>query len=142
MSFIVELEVEDLTEAQGRAIEAACAEPGAWPLRYAPSRRRRLALFGPRQTAPGLWVPNEQDLLADEADTDMPSWAMEPAARRRFAETIEVLGRELPQGFSLRATWVGSEVRHVLKLAAGELAELARASQLNEFTRYLVPGRR
>ncbi len=142
MSFIIELGVEGLSEAQGRAIEAACAEPGAWPLRYAPLRRRRLALFGPRQTVPGLWVPDEQDLLADDADTDMPSWAMEPAARRRFAETIEVLGQELPQGFSLRATWVGSEVRHERQLSAEELAALARASQLNEFTRYLVPGRR
>jgi hypothetical protein len=51
-----------------------------------------------------------------------------------------VLGELLPQGFGLRATWAGSKVRQERVLSTNELADLALASQLDEFTRYQVPA--
>jgi hypothetical protein len=84
---------------------------------------------------------DDRHLLSDEAEWDAPAWAMEPDLLPALAEAIRVLGDELPQGFSLRATWAGSEVRHDCVLTAQELAELVLASSLNEFTRYRVPPR-
>jgi hypothetical protein len=50
-----------------------------------------------------------------------------------------VLADQLSQGFALRATWTGSEVRHEREVTVNELADLALTSQLNEFTRYRLP---
>ncbi len=66
---------------------------------------------------------------------------VEPALLPQFAATMRILGECLPQGFTLRATWVGSGVREECEIGAGELANLALASGLNEFTRYRVPAR-
>jgi hypothetical protein len=109
VSFLLELEVGRLTEEQGRAVEAKCRERGAWPVRFAPRRRRRFALFGPREAAPALRMPEnvgDRHLLSDAAEWDAPAWAMEPELLPPFAEAVRVLGEELPQGFALRATWV------------------------------------
>jgi hypothetical protein len=145
VSFLLELEVEGLTEEQGRAIEAKCRERGAWPVGFMPRRRRRFAVFNPRWVGPALSMPEQSDsglhLLSDAADWDAPAWAMEPELLAPLAEAMRVLGDELPQGFALRATWVGSEIREERVLSADELAALALASQLNEFTRYRVPAR-
>ncbi len=99
----------------------------------------------PRGAGPALRMPEnvaDVHLLSDEAEWDAPAWAMEPELLPPFAEAVRVLGEELPQGFALRATWVGSEVREKRVLGAHELAELVLASQLNKFTRYGVPARR
>lgn len=145
MSFLLELIVDELTEEQGRTVERVCQERDAWPVHYAPRRRRRWAIFGPREVGPALWMPEQLDkghhLLSDEAEWDAPAWAMEPELLPRFAEAIRILGEELPQGFTLRATWVGSEIREERELDADDLADLALASSLNEFTRYRVPPR-
>jgi hypothetical protein len=137
------LDVEGLTEEQGRAIEARCRERGAWPVRFRPPRRRRIALLGPREVGPTLSMPEQLDsgrhLLSDHATWDAPAWAMEPDLLPLLAEAVRVLGDELPQGFSLRATWVGSEARHEHVLTADNLVGLVLASRLNEFTSYRVP---
>jgi hypothetical protein len=90
-------------------------------------------------------MPEQSDsgrhLLSDHATWDAPAWAMEPDLLPPLAEAVRVLGEELPQGFSLRATWVGSEVRHEHVLTADQLASLVLASQLDEFTSYKVPPR-
>lgn len=138
MSFIIDIEVGDLTEEQARAVAMSCARRGAWPLQVALRPRWRRALRRRRMPAARLWVPREQDLLSDEATTGAPTWAMDPGARDRFADSIVVLGEEVPQGFSLRACWVGSPVHHEERLTAGQLAELTRSSGLNELTRYVV----
>jgi hypothetical protein len=121
VSFLLELEVEGLTDEQGRAVEAKCRERGAWPVRFALRRRRRFALFGPRAAGPGLRMPEnvgDRHLLSDAAEWDAP--AMEPELLPPFAEAVRVLGEELPQGFALRATWVGSKVREERVLGADE----------------------
>lgn len=88
-------------------------------------------------------MPEQSDdgrhLLSVHAEWDAPAWAMEPDLLPPLAQAVRVLGEELPQGFSLRATWVGSEMRHEQVLTAEELASLVLASQLNEFTSYRVP---
>jgi hypothetical protein len=144
VSFLLELEIHGLTDAQGRAVEGRCRAEKAWPVGFRPRHRRRLALFGPREVEPVLSLPDRLDddheLLSDEASWDAPAWAMVPELLPSFAAAIRILGQELPQGFVLRATWEGSEVRHEKVLDAEALADLALASQLNEFTRYRVPA--
>jgi hypothetical protein len=144
VSFVLELDVAGLTEEQARAVESECRERGALRVEAVPRRRRRFALFGPRVVGPGLAVPDRvdgRDLLGDDAERDAPAWAMTPELLAPFAEAVRVLGELLPQGFALRATWVGSEVREERVLGADELAQVVLASQLNEFTRYRVPAR-
>jgi hypothetical protein len=145
VSFVLELDVEGLTEDQGRMIEARCRERGAWPVRFSPLRRRRLALFGPREVGPTLSMPEQLDrerhLLSEHAEWDAPAWAMQPDLLPPLADAVRVLGEELPQGFTLRATWTGSEVRDEQVLTVEALASLVLAAQLNEFTSYRVPPR-
>jgi hypothetical protein len=66
---------------------------------------------------------------------------MEPDLLPPLAEAVRVLGEELPQGFSFRATWAGSEVRDEQVLTAEALAGLVLAAHLNEFFCYRVPTR-
>ncbi|HEX5979968.1 MAG TPA: hypothetical protein VFY52_02660 [Thermoleophilaceae bacterium] len=143
MSFVLELSVDGLTEEQGRAIAKACRDRGAWPIEFLPRRRRRLGVFRPKEGGPRLSMPDGLDgdrhLLTDDAEWDAIAWTMQPELLPALAEAIRVLAEKLPQGFALRATWVGSEVREVRVLSAGELIELVLASQLNEFTSYRVP---
>src|SRR6266545_468733 len=86
----------------------------------------------PRGAGPALRMPEnvaDVHLLSDEAEWDAPAWAMEPELLPPFAEAVRVLGEELPQGFALRATWVGSEVRE--KRVLGEhLGQLQVAALL------------
>jgi len=146
VSFLLHLEVTDLSPEQGRAVEASCRLRQAWPVRFVPGRPRRwwrkLALAGPGHVPPRLDMPAEQPglghLLSDDADWDAPSWAMRGDLLPALAESIRILGEHLPQGSTFQATWVGSEVRHVRVLTAAQLAEVVLASALNEFTRYVV----
>jgi hypothetical protein len=145
MSFALELAVEGLTDEQGRRVEEKARERATWPIHYAPRRRRRFAVFGPRAVGPALWMPEQradgQDLLGDEAMWDAPAWEMEWSVLPSFADAIRVLGEELPQGFTLWATWSGSWVEQEHVMSADELADLAAASLLHEFTPYRVPPR-
>jgi hypothetical protein len=145
VSFFLDLEVEGLTQEQAQAVEAACGERGAWPVARPPLHRRRFTFFGRGTGGPSLEMPADLDsdrqLLSDAAEWDAPAWAMEPSLLPMLAESVRILGERLPQGFALRATWVGSKVRQERVLSSDELAELILASQLNEFTRYRVPGR-
>jgi hypothetical protein len=134
VSFVFELNVDALTEAQGRAIEARTRD--AWPVAFKP--RHRVALFW--EWGPELWIRDGGDLLTDEAEPEAPYWDMNAAELPALAATLRVLGDELPQGFGFRATWTGSEVREERVLGADELAEIALASRLNEFTLYRVPA--
>jgi len=143
VSFTLELAVEGLTTEQGRAVEAECRRRSAWPVSLVVGRRR-FGLLRPCETGPSLVMPEQVDgrhLLSDDADWDAPAWRTDPELVAPLAEAIRVLGDELPQGFTLRATWVGSEARAEQVVTADELAELAERSQLNEFTRYRVPPR-
>ncbi len=144
MSFLFKLEVDGLTDDQGAAIERASTQRDTWPIRFAERRRRRFALFGPRIVGPSLWMPEEfesgQHVLTDATAWDEPTWDMDPELVPKLAEAIRLLGELVPQGFSFRATWVGSDVREERSLSADDLAETVLASQLNEFTRYRVPA--
>ena len=88
-------------------------------------------------------MPGEFDgdrhLVTDDAEWDAIAWTMDPELLPALAEAMRVLGEKLPQGFALRATWVGSEVREVRVVSADELIDLVLASRLNEFTSYRVP---
>lgn len=142
MSFLLELTVPDLTEQQGRRIRDRSIGEATWPIGFS-SRQRRFPWL--RARGPFLWLPEEhggQDLLGDDATWNAAWWAMNEQALPAFAAAIELLGQELDQGFSLRATWVGSEICSTRTLSVRELADLARASRLNEFTSYVVPDRR
>ena len=79
--------------------------------------------------------------VSDAAKWDAPAWAMTPELLPSLAEAVRVMGDPPPQGFTLRATWVGSEVREERAMSADELAEVILASQLNEFTQYRIPAR-
>jgi hypothetical protein len=140
-----ELTVNDLTDDQGLAVETRCHDRAGWPVTFVPRHRRRLALFGSREVGPMLLMSDRGSdgelLLSDDADWDAQAWAMEPALLPSVAETVRILGEELPQGFILRATWTGSPVREEIVLTAEELTQLVLASQLNEFTRYRVVSR-
>lgn len=141
MSFLLQVDVDGLSTQQGQAIETACRQRGAWPVRFKPPRRR-FTLLGPRNDQPELSLPdadNGRHLLSDHAEWDAPVWAMEPDLLPRLAATVHLLDEQLPQGFALRATWTGSVVRRERQVTATELAQLILASQLNEFTRYRVP---
>ncbi len=144
MGFYLKLDVDGLTEHQGRVIETRCAERGAWPVRLTPPRRRSFAVLGQRETPPTLSMPDAnggRDLLSDQAEVGAPAWRMDPDLLPRLADTIHILGEELAQGFALRATWAGSPVRYERLVTATDLALLALACQLNEFTVYRVPPR-
>ena len=132
MSFLFELDVEDLTMEQAERVATACHERGTWPVAYRRARGR-LTLRMPDSVGDG------RHILSDDATWDAPAWAMAPELLPLLAETMRVLADELPQGFAFRATWVGSEVRHEVEIDAQRLAELVLASELNEFTRYRVP---
>ena len=143
MSFLLELNATHLTDEQALAVEATCRERQAWPVEARPRRRRR-TLFGPRFEDPGLSLPDQIDgrhLLRDDAEWDAAAWAMDAQLLPALADAVRTLGELLPQGFTLRATWVGSEVREERVLSAEELADIVVASGLNEFTRYRVPRR-
>lgn len=146
VTFVLLVEVDGLTEAQGQAIEQECQARNTWPVHYRPpsritrwlqpSRGRRRSLHMPDRNADG------QELLDDNATWDAPAWSMTADVLRSLAEAMHVLGANLPQGFTFRATWSGpSEVRHEVVLTADELADLAGRSQLNEFTLYVVSPR-
>jgi hypothetical protein len=144
VSFLLELEVEQLTAVQAQAVEAKSRARSTWPIRAA-QQHRLLDRVRPGMGRPVLRMPdkddNGNDLLSHQAEWSAPAWAMEPKALPSFAEAIRILGEELSQGFALRATWVGSPVRNEQVLSAEDLARLALDSRLNEFTRYRVPPR-
>jgi hypothetical protein len=140
VSFVFELLVDDLTEEQGCAIETRTRS--AWPVEF--KRLRRFPWVGRRENE--LWIHESlrdgRDLLTDEAEPDAPAWDMHGAHLPAFADSLRILGEELPQGFAFRAMWTGSPVRDERTLTAAELAEVALASRLNEFTLYRVPATR
>ncbi len=89
-------------------------------------------------------MPEEVDhdhVLSDDADGDADAWLMRPHLLRPLAEALLVLGEDLPQGFTFRATWTGSPARTHTVLRADELAALVLASGLDEHTAYQVPAR-
>jgi hypothetical protein len=141
VSFQLQLDVGDLTRDQGMAIEEACQRPHAWPVAFtAGGVRRRLFRSGMAVPA-ALGIPEEVEgrhVLSDAAEWDAPAWDFEHDVRPRLARTLRILGEHLPQGFSLRATWIGDEVRDERTVTAEALAQLAADSELNEFTRYVV----
>lgn len=77
-------------------------------------------------------LTEEQGRVVERVCRERDAWPVHFAPRR---------GDSLPQGFTLRATWVGSEVREERDLDADELASIVLASGLNEFTLYRVPAR-
>jgi hypothetical protein len=141
VSFVLELDVSDLTPEQGRAIEEACQARQAWPLAFVAARSRK-RLLRSREASPAvLEIPEEVEgrhLLSDAAEWDAPAWDFERNVRPRLAETLRILGEHLSQGFVFRASWIDGEVRDERTLTAEALAQLAADAALNEFTRYVV----
>lgn len=78
--------------------------------------------------------------LFDEDAFAGPERTAWPAARAAgpFADSIDALGESLPQGFTLRAAWLGDPIDAELTLTAPELADLARTQGLTERTLYRV----
>jgi hypothetical protein len=133
MSFVLEIDVPNLTFAQADAVAKEVEVRRTWPISV---ERKGLIRKQPR-----LFAPSDVDgahLLADEAEWDEPAWKMNESLLPRLAETIRVLGEILPQGFTFRATWVSDPTRDEKVLLATELAELVLASELNEYTSYRV----
>jgi hypothetical protein len=140
VSFVTELVVDDLTEAQGRAVAERTRD--AWPVEF--RQPRRFPWVGRRGNE--LWLREDlrdgRKLLTDEAEPEAQAWDMDRAHLPALAASIRILGEELPQGFAFRATWTGSPIHHERTLTATELAAVALASHLNEFTVYRVPATR
>ena len=78
------------------------------------------------------------DILAEDADWGEEVYRLEPAGAERLARTIEVLGRELPPGWSVRGEWVGDPVDAERRVSAAELADRCRAIGLERGVRYVV----
>lgn len=139
--FMFDLELPSFTTEGAEAAAHEAADRNAWPLQLVPGRVEK-RWFGIEKAYPTVVeLPTESGgpALALEAERDADTLVMREDAAARIATTIEILGDHFPEGFTFRATYSGSPVRHDETLAATDLAALIRASGLNEFTRYTVP---
>jgi hypothetical protein len=82
--------------------------------------------------------PDVDRVIAEEADWSEPAFSLDPERGERLARTVEVLGAQLPAGWSLRAYWVGDPEEGEQPVTAAELADLTRASRLERGVRYRV----
>lgn len=139
--FMFDLELPSLTPERAEAAAQECADRNAWPLQFVPGRVEK-RWFGVEKAYPTVVeLPTESGgpALALEAERDAPALVMRDEAAARIATTVEIIGDHFPDGFTFRATYAGSPVRHDETLSADALAQLVRSSELNEFTRYTVP---
>ncbi len=139
--FMFDLELPSLTTQRAEAAAQDAADRNAWPLHLVPGRveKRWFGIEKAYPTVVELPIESGGPALAIEAERDADSLVMRAEASHRIAATIEILGHHFPEGFTFRATFAGSPVRHDETLAASDLADLVRTSRLNEFTRYTVP---
>jgi hypothetical protein len=84
-----------------------------------------------------LTIPEVQGLLADEADWNAVTWAMDPDGVERLARTLEWLYSELPEEFTFEAT--GGEEPIEKLVSRDELLRIVRAGRLGTRARYRVP---
>ncbi len=137
MSFVLELDVPDLTWTQAEQVAAACTGPQMLAVTTGPRRR----WF--RAQPPTLWISEEdaqgRHLLDDDADWDQPAWKINPDVIPLLARTVQALCHQFPQGFALRATWVGDPVRGQRDVSCEELLRIVHASAMNTHVRYRVP---
>ena len=139
--FMFDLELASLSEERAEAAAQECADRNAWPLQFVPGRVEK-RWFGVEKAYPTvIELPTESGgpVLALEAERDADALVMREEAAARIATTVEIISDHFPDGFTFRATYSGSPVRHDETLSAEDLADRIRASELNEFTRYPVP---
>jgi len=135
MSFVVRVEVVGLTWEQAEEPVEAGADPHGLVL----YRSRRPRFFG-RSDSPELFISDYHEgrqILSADADWDAPTWSMERDLLPRLATTLRCLCRQLPDGFTFIAGWIGDE-EHDRELNCDEVVDLAERSALNPKTRYLV----
>lgn len=142
--FMFDLEVENLTDARGRAVTADCAAGEAWPVAMVPGRVEK-RWFGIEKAYPTVLeiLPEDEvgSVLAASAERDAETVALRSDAPERLAHTLRIVDRHFPEGFGFIATYSGSPIQTERSLTIDDLAALVERSALNEFTRYRVPGR-
>jgi hypothetical protein len=87
----------------------------------------------------GAWrltIPEVHGILAEDADWNAVTWAMDPAGLERLAETLEWLYPHLPGGFSFEALWGEEPIEQVVTRA--ELLHVVRAGRIGTRMRYHV----
>jgi len=144
MPFMFDLELVDVDEAAGIAVEHAVADAGAWPVRFTPGREER-RWFGIRKAYPTVLEILTEDgtghVLVNPDHWDEDAWQFRPDAIPRLVGLIEILSRHAPAGFTFRATWAGSPIEQSIELPAAALMSLFADGLVNDHTRYRVlPG--
>lgn len=136
-----DVEVPGLTSARGEAAAEEVADRNAWPIAFIPGREEK-RIFGIRKAYPSvleLASDSGGSPLAPNVQRDAKHIAMYASAADRIATTVRVISDHFPEGFTFRATWAGSPVRHDETLSIDDLVQIIQNSALNEFTRYTVP---
>lgn len=78
------------------------------------------------------------DLLAEDADWDAETWAMEPDGLEALARTLEWLCERLTSDFEFFAAWPPECIDTTVTLSIQDLAAIVRGSRIGTKTRYLV----
>lgn len=136
-----DIEVPGLTSVRGEAAAEEVADRNAWPIAFIPGREEK-RIFGIKKSYPSvleLATDSGGSPLAPNVQRDADHIAMYAGAAERIGTTVRVISDHFPEGFTFRATWAGSPVRHDETLSIDDLVERIRDSHLNEFTRYTVP---
>lgn len=128
-------------ETEGRAIEHAVADAGAWPVRFTPGREER-RWFGLRKAYPAVLEIQVRDgqghVLVDPDHWDEEAWQLRPDAAPRLARLIAILADHVADGFIFRATWAGSPIEHSEDVTVEELQQRIVEHRLSDHTRYRV----
>ena len=135
MSLLLELEIPGLDWELAERLMDETSRPGV------------LRVYGPRRRG---WLPGKPGgLLIEESLGDGTSVfddeavdaghdaAITPACRETLARTLLLLAETLEPGWRFHAGWVGDWEREV-EVGAAQLADLARASELDASVKYRV----
>lgn len=136
MSFFMEVRGINLEAREARDLSESCSGNGGYPLHAKPS------LF--RKRVNKLYVADwklGEDLLADDADWNAPTWSMRPEELPRLEATLRTLCEALPEGFDFVASWISDPLDRRVEVSCDELFGLAQASSFNGHTLYVIKPR-
>lgn len=128
----------DIPAYEAKELSRRCVDNNGYPLHSKPS------LFRKRVTK--LYVADwklGEDLLADDADLDAPTWSMRREELPRLEATLTTLCEALPEGFEFVASWISEPLDRRLEVSCAKLLELCQTSSFNGHTLYEIrPGER
>ncbi len=146
MSVDVLLQAEGLTDASVIRLVEFSSGSGTWPLYgWTTDASRTSAAADSDPAGPEIGIAEHDDgqrlFVRGVSDGPGDIWVVASAARSRFRATLNLLADELPDGFSVRATRIGTAVEREEVLSAAELATLAEGDGLEAETLYVVRPR-